>query len=104
MAASSSIINTEPIDERVSLRGREITAASDIYSLSSQREIEIEARAFAGMALHPNLARVFLNNSITHRQAEAGSARLSFPQCFSGEEGVVDAMDVLLRNPCAGVG
>src|SRR5580698_4324089 len=103
MAASSSMINTEPADERVSFTGREITAASDIDCLPGKRKIEIEPRAFARAALHSNLSRMFLDDAVTHRQTQPCAPWLAFARCLGGEEGVVNAMDVLLRNPRAGV-
>src|SRR5580700_5210126 len=99
MAASSSMINTDPIDEWVLFIGREMTAASDIDSLPGQRKIQIEPRAFPGTALDPNLPRMFLNDSVTHRQSQPGAPRLALARRFGGEEGIVNALDVFLRNP-----
>ncbi len=82
-----------------------MVASSDIDSLPRQREIQIEGCALAGLALHPNLARMLLNDAVGHRQAQAGALALAFSRRgLGGEERIVDALDVFLRNAGAGVG
>src|ERR1700722_7660669 len=78
-------------------------AASDIDSLPGQREIEIKARAFAGTALHANLPRMFLDDSVTHRQAQARAPWLALARRLGGEEPIIDALNVLLRDSRTGV-
>src|SRR5580700_8737498 len=99
------MINTHPTDEAgfpVTLRAT--TAASGIDCLSHQREIEIESCAFAGAALHANLAGVLLNDSVTYRQAQSRALGLPFTDALGGEEWVVDPMNVFLRNAASSVG
>ena len=55
-----------------------MTAASDIDGLPGQRKIQVERRPLAGAALHANLARVFLDDSVGNRQAQPGTALLAF--------------------------
>jgi hypothetical protein len=68
MAASSSMISTEPAaGSDVSVEFcRTMTAASDIDSLPGQWKIEVERSAFATPALHANFAGMFLNDAVGH--------------------------------------
>src|SRR5579862_1098446 len=107
IADSSSMINTDPPFCKYAASFtwfRVITAASDIDCLSDHRKIEIERSAFAGAAFNANLARVLLDDSIADRQTQARATGLSFARCFGREEGIVNAMDVLLRDAGAGIG
>src|SRR5882724_10920072 len=106
MAASSSIINTEPADEDAAsfIMRRGMIASSDSDGLLHQREIQIEGGTTAGLAFHSNLPRMLLNNAVGHRQAQARSFTLAFTRRgFGGEEWIVDALDMLLRNARPGV-
>src|SRR6476646_7604562 len=104
MAASSSMISTEPADELSLKLGRGIVASSDIDSLPRQRKIQVESCAPAGMALHANLSRMFLNNSVGHGQAQACAFALAFARRrLRREKRIVDALDVLLGNAGPGV-
>src|SRR5579863_4858330 len=101
------MINTEPAvgSELSPELGRTITAASDIYCLPRQREIQVERGAFPVAALLANLPRMLLDDSVGYGQAQPGAPCLAFPRrCFGGEEWIVDPVDVLLRNPGSGVG
>src|SRR6476660_184385 len=81
-----------------------ITAASDIDGLPGQRKIQVKRRPLAGTALHANLARVFLDNSVRNRQAESGTPLLACLRCsFRSKEWVVDACDMFGRNAAARV-
>src|ERR1700745_464071 len=106
MAASSSMINTTPAHEAcVSPGCLMMTAASDIDGLPHQRELEIERRAFARMTFDPNFSRVLLNDAIRYRKSKPRTFTLSFARRrFSGEEWVVNAMNVFLRYTIAGIG
>src|SRR5207247_8870539 len=106
MAASSSMINTVPEREGWASPGcRMMTTASDIDCLPHQREFEIESRAFAGMTFDPNFSRMLLNNAIRHRKSKSRTFALAFARRgFSGEERVVNAMNVVLRYTAAGIG
>ena len=56
------------------------------------------------MTLHANLARMFLNDAVGDGKAEAGTAGLAFARRgLGGEEGIVDALDVLGGNARSGV-
>ena len=47
---------------------------------------------------------MFLNNSVSHRQAQARSLTLSFLRgSFRGEERIIDALDMFLRDACPSV-
>src|SRR5438876_2164246 len=89
----------------VSFTRRGMTAASDIRSLPDQRKIKIEGRSFVGRALHANLASVLLDNPISHRKPQTGAAFLTIlGRSFGGEERIVNALNMLLRDSAAGVG
>src|SRR6266496_763210 len=91
-------------DSAAGLVPREMTAASDIHSLSQEWELQIECRAVFGCALHTNLARMLLNNSVGHRQSQPRTTPLAILRSDVGrEEGIVNALDVLLSNAAARV-
>src|ERR1700689_5490306 len=99
IAASSSIISTEPMraNSGSSAPRRVMTAASDMYGLLHQRKVQIERRAFTGAALHSNLSCVFLNDSVTDRQSQASAFTLAFARCgLSREKRIIDTLNVLL--------
>src|SRR5258707_13710434 len=99
MAASSSMMRTLPCPDRTpGFDPLEMTAASDIDSLSHQRELQIEPCAFVRRALYANLARVLLNDSVGQRQAQPGAAALPFLRRIVGcKEWIVTALHVVLR-------
>src|SRR5512141_1825046 len=103
MAASSSMINTEPADE-LSLRlWRGIVASSDIDGLPGQREIQVKSCAPSGMALYSNFSRMLLNDAVGHGQAQSGAFALALTRCrLRGEKWIVDALDVFLCDTRAG--
>src|SRR5581483_11173498 len=105
--ASSSIIKTEPAPEVTgSPTPRcEITAASDIDSLPGQGEIKVKRGALPRMAFHANLSGVFLNNSVGDRQPQARTPVLALAgSCLGGEKGIVNPVDMFLRDPAASIG
>src|ERR1035438_4531328 len=105
MAASSSMMSTEP-SETVSSRsaaGR-VTMASGIDDLSDHGEFHGEGCALARRAFHVDFASVFLDDSVSHRQTQPGSAGVAgLGLGLGGEEGIVDAMNVFLGNAASGV-
>src|SRR5215470_19630014 len=103
IAASSSIMSTEPA--LVTARGWRLkTAASDIDGLPDQGKFKMKGGALARQAVHPYLPCVFLDNSVRHRQSQAGAARLAFARCVLGcKKWIVDTVDVLRRNAGSGV-
>src|SRR5579859_78425 len=77
----------------------EMTAASDIDRLSYHREIDVKRGALLRGAFNANLAGVLLNNSISDRESKSSAAFLPFRDgALGGEEGVVNAMNMLLRD------
>ena len=53
-----------------------------------------------GRALHADLAGMFLDDAVGHRQSQPGSPGVAgLGLVLGGEEWIVDAMDVFLRNP-----
>src|SRR5216684_1357329 len=109
ISASSSMMSTAPArpgDPGVPFNSeREITAVSDMERLPAQGEVESESCAGAGMTLHANLAGMFLDDAVGDGKAEAGAAGLAFARSgLGGEEGIVDALDVLGSNARSGVG
>src|SRR5205807_3335307 len=102
---SSSMIRMHPCEEEgPSVKCRGMTAASDIDRLSQQREIQIESCSFFRGTLDANLAGVLLNDPVCDRQTEAGATFLTILRCgLGGEEGIVNALDVLLCDSAAGI-
>jgi hypothetical protein len=82
-----------------------MTAASDIDRLSYHREVNEKSGALLGRTFNPNLARMLLNNSVGDRKAKASAAFLPFrDSALGGEERIVNAMDMLLRDSRSAVG
>ena len=79
--------------------------ASGTDSLSDQGELHDERGAAAGRAVDANLAGVLLNDSVGHRESQSGAAAVTgLRLVLGGEERIVDAMNVFLRDAGAGVG
>src|SRR5271169_6750074 len=111
ISASSSMMSTAPARPGVPFnRLREMTAASDIFclrrnSLPAQGKIQGESRSGPGLALHTNLAGMFLDDAVGDGKTEAGAAGLAFARrSLGGEEGIVNALNVLGSNARSGVG
>src|SRR5579864_29274 len=127
ISASSSIMSTQPAEPwRGWLRARrEITAASAIIftpwqragaapwatnlgssadRLANQGKLQVERGAFPRAAFHGDFARMFLNDAVGDREPQAGAAGLAVARrILGGEEGVVNAVNVLLGDALAGV-
>src|SRR5271156_1979947 len=83
------------------------SANSDMDCLpgGDQWEIQGEGGAFAGAALHADIARMFLDDAVSDGQPETGAASLAIRgRRFGGEKWIVDALNVFLRNARAGIG
>src|SRR5579864_550875 len=86
------------------LRGM-TAAASDIDGLPGQRKIQIKRGSFSRAAFHADLAGMFLDNAVGHREPQSGSALLTcFRSGLRGEERIVNSRDMLRGNAAAGVG
>ena len=59
--------------------------------------------AGADGAFHMDLAGVLLNDAVRDGEAQAGAALVA-RLCLGGEEGIVDALQMLGRDAGAGVG
>src|ERR1700690_1179375 len=69
-----------------------------------QGKIQGESGAFARAALHADIPRVFLNDAVGYGEPKTGAAVLAFRgRSLGGEEGIVDAVYVFLRNARTGV-
>src|SRR5258708_20039484 len=100
MAASSSIIRTEPVV--TTSTGRRLnTAASDIDCLPDHGEFEMKGRTLAGMAFHPDLPSVFLNDSIGHREPQP--CAFLRRRGLGGKKRIVDPADLFSTDPRARV-
>src|SRR5437868_3700016 len=115
MAASSSMIRMEPSEppgstSPVSCLGASCSVtALCIHGLPGRdwdhREIEMELRTGAGLALNADLTGVLLNNAVGDRQAEAGATTFARTVGgLGGEERIIDARDALRREAAAAVG
>src|ERR1700757_3927118 len=102
MAASSSTMRIEPDTDFAWGRGGK-TAASDIHSLSSEWEFNNKSGALTDPAIHFDLSCMLLNDSIRHRQPQAGSTSSNVAR-LGGEERVIYPLDVLLGYAGARVG
>jgi len=70
--------------------------------VAGYRELKMEAGSFADVALHGDLAGVFLDDAIGYGEAEASAFALAVAWCaLGGEEGIVDAQHVLGRDAVA---
>src|SRR5208337_5463097 len=100
MAASSSTISTDPAEASSSRpRAFRLTTASGIHGLSDQGEFHGEGRASSGLAVHADLAGVLLDDAVGDREPQSGAARVpGFGLVLGGEEGIVDAVYVLLGD------
>src|SRR5258705_7799486 len=100
------MIKTQPwADKGASLGRREMTAASDIHSLLHERKIEVKSRAVVGRTLHTDLAGVLLDDPVGYGKSQPGAAFLAIGRRgFCGEEWIVNALYMFLRNSAAGIG
>src|SRR5271166_1637150 len=108
MAASSSMINTEPREVNSSLPGAiRPTAVSGIDRLPHHGKFHRERRASAGLAVHANLPGVFLNDAVGHRKSQSSTtamAGLRRGLVLGCEKWIVDAVNMFLRDTRARVG
>src|SRR5438045_1874672 len=103
MAASSSIIKTEPVVV-ASTWWRLNTATSDIDGLSNQGEFKIKRSALARIALYPYLSSVLLNDSVSYGKSKPRASRLAFSRRgLGGEERIVNLADMFRSNARPGV-
>jgi hypothetical protein len=63
-------------------------------------ELNVEGCAFSRGRTYIDLSGMLLDYTVADGQAQAGAAAIG----FGGEEWVENAMNVLARNACAGVG
>src|SRR5271165_1878959 len=107
MAASSSMIKTEPGEENSPRPGViRLTTASGIDRLPYHGEFHGERRASAGLAVHADLPGMFLNNAVGHGKSQPGAAALAGlgrGLVLGGEEWIVDAVNMFLRDTRTGV-
>src|SRR5262249_12437374 len=105
IAASSSIINTEPGDAKSSRPAKSrLIAASSTDCLPDHGEFHDERRPAARRAVNPDFPRVFLNDSVGDGKSQARpAASARFRLALSGEEGVINTMDVFLRDATSGI-
>src|SRR5438270_13423933 len=108
MAASSSMMRILPAARDSLPAGRcASTAASDIYSLPAfhHGKLEMEGGTFTRLALHAYLPGMLLNDAVGHGESQAGAAPLPLAggSRLGGEEWIVNALDVLLRDANARV-
>src|SRR5271165_558839 len=79
--------------------------ASGIDDLSDHRKFHRERRTIARRAVHMNLARMLLNDAVRYRQPEPRAAAVpGLGFVLGGEERIIDAVNVLLRDAAASVG
>src|SRR5204862_992372 len=73
---------------------------SGINRFSSHWDFDTELRARAKFALHLNSTTVFLNDAVADRETQASALAAG----FRGEERIVNALQMLVRNalPCVG--
>src|SRR5262249_50255463 len=94
-SASSSTIRMRPRAESKS----SWTFLLDIHRLRHQRELETEAGSGALPAFHFDMSRMFFHYAIGDSQTEA----CPFFGTLGGEERIVDAGQVLRRDPLSAI-
>src|SRR5580704_14420379 len=106
MAASSSTIRIEPGETKSSRpEDMRLMVASGTDGLSHQGELHGEGRALSGRALDANFSGVLLDDAVSDRKPQPGAATVAgLGFVLGGEERIVDAGDVFLRDARAGVG
>src|ERR1035441_4526578 len=103
MSTSSSITSTLPLFWGVSDGGA--IGSSGIHWSPRRRnhgegKLDPEPGAAVAPVGHLDGTAVFLNNTVSHRKPEAGT----LARRLGGEEGIVDAMDVLRGDALPSVG
>src|SRR5712671_4503658 len=82
-----------------------MTAASDMDCLPAQGKIQSKCRPASGMALHANLARMLLDDSVCDGKTQPSAAALAFAGSRLGrKKRIVNALNVLRRNTRSRVG
>src|SRR5271157_2875799 len=108
MAASSSMINTEPSEANSSLPAAiRPTAVSGIDRLPQHGKFHRERRTSAGPAVHANLPGVFLNDAVGNGKSQPSTtavASLRRGLVLGCEKWIVDAVNMFLRDTRARVG
>src|SRR2546430_1821915 len=98
MATSSSIMRMEPACAPSKIDGlKGATTALDMHGLPYQRELQMKRGAHSRPAIHVDLAGMFLDDAVGHRQPQSGAAILPITarSVLGGEKWIVDALDVL---------
>src|SRR5271168_4601659 len=76
-----------------------------MHCFPAQGKVQGKCCARAGTALYANFSRMFLNNPVGDGQAKSRAAALPFPRrSLSGEERIVNTLDVLRRNARSRIG
>src|SRR5436305_15045572 len=84
--------------------GAGMATALDMYRFPHHGEFNEKCSALAILALHPDLAGVLLDDSVSYGQAQAGAAALAFARRrFRCEKWIVNSRQVLGCNTAAGV-
>src|ERR1700682_93965 len=99
MSASSSTTRMRAFVESGEL-GTSGGSLSDMNGFSGERQLDMEAGAGAGPAIHFYGAPMFAHDSVSNRESESGA----FLGALGGEERVVDAGHVFRRDALAAVG
>src|SRR6266404_1902645 len=70
-----------------------------MYRLSYCWELDVKRRPFTRCRTHIHFSRVFLDNSVADRKAQAGSP----PDRLGGKKRIENPMNMLARNSCSSV-
>src|SRR5208337_307176 len=112
MPASSSTTRIEATGEFPLLAAAESDAfkvsSSSVPGLSMNRipqqgKLKVKGCAGADRAFHMNFPGMFLDDAVTDSEAETGAPPVA-GNVFGGEEGIVDALEVLGRDAGPGIG
>src|ERR1700676_3835958 len=71
----------------------------DMNRFPDRGQLDVKRSAFAHRRPHIDLSGMFFNDSVTHRQPQSGSAAAR----LGGEKWIEYPVDVLARNPRAGI-
>src|SRR5260370_6797816 len=106
ISASSSMMSIAPAGDGLPfIVPRVMTAASDMHCLPAHRKVQSKRRSRSGIAFDANLAGMFLDDAVSHRESQAGAAVLPlFGRGLRREEWIVNALDVFRRDARPGIG
>src|SRR6478736_9298315 len=105
MATSSSMMRMRAVwVSPAAAFGARTVLPSDMQCFPCCGEFQTEGGAVPHSAIYLDASRVLLDDAIRDREPKTGAAALAFGgRILGGEEGIVDTLHVLRRDPRTGV-